>query len=561
MSSLPPFLVQFIEGIHPCLNFIAIGTAWSGCLIPLLVMLLYFSTPALRRQPIFLMNFFSVAVGIGFNLGLAVYNINVILHPEKAGDTSGSIAVLACAITLPVFIDIILAFRLYVVLPRSSTSKRMLCVVFVPLALFKIARLINIGLFMKKLSILLRSNDPSASLGSGFERFNPNHKIEWFLLVLDNCYASGIFLWKLGMGSRSAKSSGIVSSAKDTLKRLFYLATASFVFPCILGIGQLVFAFEGKGAYASYIFFTNVNVEIVCSLLATLWCAQNRWAEQNALHRPETTRISSFKAKSRGSEFWMANSEVRTGSEGVSEQMVVTSSANMCMKRPRTSYFSKALPVEIVDEIVGHIDDSKTLLNCLLASRHFKPRILYETVSLRGKQLQDFRRAIDTNPHYAGYTIDFTIHTVWSQGPNPYRDLNYILSKLANLRSLTMRTIDWTWADYQKSLCPPLSRTLTNLTTLIWDDKGCDASPVGLVSACQATLLHVEMSYEACGEYWQNEVFEGLSLPNLRSVRLPHGGGPTKPANFGLRADEWKAANSTISKRKDGGFSVLWKRR
>ena len=93
---------------------------------------------------------------------------------------------LACAITLPVFIDVILAFRLYVVLPRSSTSKRMLCVVFVPLALFKIARLINIGLFMKKLSILLRSNDPSASLGSGFERFNPNHKIEWFLLVLDN---------------------------------------------------------------------------------------------------------------------------------------------------------------------------------------------------------------------------------------------------------------------------------------------------------------------------------------------------------------------------------------
>ncbi|KAF4599074.1 hypothetical protein EYR40_006163 [Pleurotus pulmonarius] len=523
MSSLPPFLVQFIEGIHPCLNFIAIGTAWSGCLIPLLVMLLYFSTPALRRQPIFLMNFFSVAVGIGFNLGLAVYNINVILHPEKAGDTSGSIAVLACAITLPVFIDIILAFRLYVVLPRSSTSKRMLCVVFVPLALFKIARLINIGLFMKKLSILLRSNDPSASLGSGFERFNPNHKIEWFLLVLDNCYASGIFLWKLGMGSRSAKSSGIVSSAKDTLKRLFYLATASFVFPCILGIGQLVFAFEGKGAYASYIFFTNVNVEI------------------NALHRPETTRISSFKAKSRGSEFWMANSEVRTGSEGVSEQM--------------------ALPVEIVDEIVGHIDDSKTLLNCLLASRHFKPRILYETVSLRGKQLQDFRRAIDTNPHYAGYTIDFTIHTVWSQGPNPYRDLNYILSKLANLRSLTMRTIDWTWADYQKSLCPPLSRTLTNLTTLIWDDKGCDASPVGLVSACQTTLLHVEMSYEACGEHWQNEVFGGLSLPNLRSVRLPHGGGPTKPVHFGLRADEWKAANSAISKRQDGGFSVLWKRR
>ncbi|KAF7427832.1 hypothetical protein PC9H_007048 [Pleurotus ostreatus] len=316
MASLPPFLSQYIEGIHPCLNFIVIGAAWSASLVPLLIMLLYFSTPALRRRPIFLMNLFSVSVGIAFNVGLAAYNINVILHPETASDTSRSIAVLACAITLPVFIDIILAFRLYVVLPRHSTSKTMLCIVFIPLALFKIARLINIGIFLKKLSVLLRSNDPAASLGSGFEHFNPNHKIEWSLLVLDNCYASLFFLWKLGMGRRSAKSSGIVSSAKDTLKRLFYLAAASFVFPCVLGIGQLVFAFQGKGSYASYIFFTNVNVEIVCSLLATLWCAQSRWAEQHALHQPETSRISSFKAKSRG----MASLEIRTHSVGGSEQ-------------------------------------------------------------------------------------------------------------------------------------------------------------------------------------------------------------------------------------------------
>ncbi|KAF9491460.1 hypothetical protein BDN71DRAFT_1311101 [Pleurotus eryngii] len=325
MTSLPPFLVQYIEGIHPCLNFIVIGAAWSASLVPLLIMLLYFSTPALRRQPIFLMNLFSVSIGIAFNVGLAAYNFNVILHPETASDTSGSIAVLACAITLPVFIDIILAFRQYVVLPRHSTSNALLCIVFIPLALFKIARLINIGIFLKKLSLLLRSNDPAASLGSGFEHFNPNHKIEWSLLVLDNCYASGFFLWKLGMGGRSAKSSGIASNAKDTLTRLFYLAAASFVFPCILGIGQLVFAFQGKGSYASYIFFTNVNVEIVCTLLATLWCAQSRWAEQHALHQPETSRISSFKVKSRGSEFWMASSEIRTQSGGRSEQGICES--------------------------------------------------------------------------------------------------------------------------------------------------------------------------------------------------------------------------------------------
>ncbi|KDQ27296.1 hypothetical protein PLEOSDRAFT_1025586, partial [Pleurotus ostreatus PC15] len=142
----------YIAGISPFINFIMIGVAWSASLIPLLIMLFYFSTPALRLQPIFIMNVLSVAVGIALGFEISATSINVILHPETASDTSGSIAVLACAITLPVFIDIILAFRLYVVLPRHSTSKTMLCIVFIPLALFKIARLINIGIFLKKLS-------------------------------------------------------------------------------------------------------------------------------------------------------------------------------------------------------------------------------------------------------------------------------------------------------------------------------------------------------------------------------------------------------------------------
>ncbi|KAL4257484.1 hypothetical protein AB1N83_012468 [Pleurotus pulmonarius] len=251
-------------------------------------MLLYLSTPALRRQLIFLMILLSVTVGIAFNFGLAVYNLDVIHHPEAPFDPTGSLAVLICAILLPVFIHVILAFRTYVVLPRRSTSKTMICIVFVPLALFKIARLINVGIFIKRLCIFLRSGNPTISLVTGFDHFDSNYTIEWSLLVLDNCYASGFFLWKIGMGRRNAKSSGIVSNAKNTLKRLFYLAAASFVFPRILGIVQLVFAFRGKGVDASYMSFTTVNVEIVCSVLATLWCAQNRRADQYALQQSET---------------------------------------------------------------------------------------------------------------------------------------------------------------------------------------------------------------------------------------------------------------------------------
>ncbi|KAL4260992.1 hypothetical protein AB1N83_009029 [Pleurotus pulmonarius] len=288
MASSPPILALYIEAIHPSLTFVVIGAAWSASLTPLLIMLLYLSTPALRRQLIFLMNLFSVTVGIAFNFCLVVYNLSMIRHPEVPFDPTGSLAVLICAILLPVFIHVILAFRLYVVLPRRSTSKTMLCIVFVPLALFKIARLINIGIFIKRLCIFLRGGNPAVSLATGFDHFDSNYKIEWSLLVLDNYYASGFFLWKIGMGRRNAKSSGIVLNAKNTLKRLFYLAAASFVFPCILGIVQLVFAFRGKGVDASYMFFTTVNVEIVCSLLATLWCAQSRRADQYAFQQSET---------------------------------------------------------------------------------------------------------------------------------------------------------------------------------------------------------------------------------------------------------------------------------
>lgn len=76
MASSPPILALYIEAIHPSLTFIVIGVAWSASLTPLLIMLLYLSTPALRRQLIFLMNLFSVTVGIAFNFGLAVYNVS-----------------------------------------------------------------------------------------------------------------------------------------------------------------------------------------------------------------------------------------------------------------------------------------------------------------------------------------------------------------------------------------------------------------------------------------------------------------------------------------------------
>ncbi|KAL4260993.1 hypothetical protein AB1N83_009027 [Pleurotus pulmonarius] len=334
MASLPPILSLYIAGISPFINFIMIGIAWSAALVPLLVMLFYFSTLSLRRQPIFIMNAVSVAMGIALGFDIAAISIKGIRHPEDPYDENAVIAAIASALLLPVFIDVILAFRLYIVLPRRTTSNLILRIVFAPLAVFKVARLTNDVLFIIKFASVLRKGGPATGL-MGFEHVNPYHKIEWCLLVADNCYASAFFLWKIGMGSGAARSSGMVSRAKDTLTQLFYLGAASFVLPCMLGIGQLVFAFRGSGGYvAIYIFLTNVYVEIVCSLVATLWAAHSRWSERHAPQQSEASRLS-FRVKSQhsGTTSMEARSATANQSQSSAAEVIVGGDAELGVLR------------------------------------------------------------------------------------------------------------------------------------------------------------------------------------------------------------------------------------
>ncbi len=76
--------------------------------------------------------------------------------------------------------------RLSVVLPRRTTPTVVLCIVFIPLALFKVGRVINIAIFISKFAPVIRTSNTATVLSSGFDHFNPHHKIEWSLLVVDN---------------------------------------------------------------------------------------------------------------------------------------------------------------------------------------------------------------------------------------------------------------------------------------------------------------------------------------------------------------------------------------
>ncbi|KAJ8695835.1 hypothetical protein PTI98_005756 [Pleurotus ostreatus] len=334
MSSLPLVITSHIDTITPFLNYLILGVAWSASLVPLLIMLFYFSTPALRVRPIFLMNVVSVAMGIVLGFTIAAITIEAIRHPDEPLDVNMTAFAISSSLIIPIFIDVILALRLYAVFPYRTTSTWILCIVFVPLVLFKVARLTNVILLVVKVVDVLRQRGSTTYTNAvDFEQLNPNHKIEWGLLVVDNCYASAFFLWKIGMGRR-IKTSGIASYARDTLTQLFYLGIASFVFPCMLAIVQFVFAFLGSRGYAElYIFVSNVYVEIICSLLATLWVAQNRWFEHRISQQPEASRISFFKDTSHPSNVTNIETNNAVGSQNSSEDSIVKANGEMDARR------------------------------------------------------------------------------------------------------------------------------------------------------------------------------------------------------------------------------------
>lgn len=98
------------------------------------------------------------------------------------------------------------------------------------------------------------------------------------------------------------------------LKRLFYFALSSFVFPCILSIVQVSLIFNNPDFFLggepesvdggestdacfcvpAYIFITNLYVEIIGVLLATLWTVQSS-SENSSTYGSTTPAQLSFR--------------------------------------------------------------------------------------------------------------------------------------------------------------------------------------------------------------------------------------------------------------------------
>ena len=67
---LPPAVQDELDA---AVNLLIIGAVFPAFLVPISIALIFFSTSAIRRKPVFIMNVLAVALGLAFG-GVAIYN-------------------------------------------------------------------------------------------------------------------------------------------------------------------------------------------------------------------------------------------------------------------------------------------------------------------------------------------------------------------------------------------------------------------------------------------------------------------------------------------------------
>lgn len=140
-------ITSFIDAIHPNFNYVVGITAFSGCLVTLLVVLFAFSTKESRRRLVFRLNVLAILLALTLGVLNAITSSNAVLDPFHLVSMDLYTATIVFAVFPPLFYDSILLFRLFALYPPSITPKSTLVKIFAFPFLVKCARLVVIVCF------------------------------------------------------------------------------------------------------------------------------------------------------------------------------------------------------------------------------------------------------------------------------------------------------------------------------------------------------------------------------------------------------------------------------
>ncbi|KAJ6561408.1 hypothetical protein DFH09DRAFT_1315989 [Mycena vulgaris] len=267
-----PIIDGYAQAIREPLAFLLVSAVFGSILFPLLLLLFAVSTAQTRRKPIFILNVFSVALGIiaaGMNAHLAM---KPILAPFEPVNLTEGLVFTVIDVWMPWIAEAILLVRIAVVFPRS----RLPTLLAFPIAI-KVGRAVISIIFTVrwvKLTLAGISSQFAVIEDLGRALF----KAAFFLELFDNAYVKPPLLKgrsrpKFFEGSAIERVPGSNrESYASRLQKSFWITSTNFVFPPIFGLIRIITAFVAKDAtlYA-VIYAVNAYVAIISTVFATIW--------------------------------------------------------------------------------------------------------------------------------------------------------------------------------------------------------------------------------------------------------------------------------------------------
>ncbi|KAG1906975.1 uncharacterized protein F5891DRAFT_940924 [Suillus fuscotomentosus] len=300
MSVPPPPGLNYLAAIQPALIDVMIGHTFTVILVPLLIAMFYFSNEHSRRQPIFILNILNVCLAFSVGIMGDSRAVNTMLSPTHPYPVSYDIIMGFLGAVQSILVDTILLFRICSVYPpRYLTWQRFVMLVSLPV-LLKVARVINLSLFIAALTRAAKGPNAEATLAALWVAA-PYLKIEWFAQLVDNIYASSVFLWTLWSKRKNNDGSTTGNtkfSFRMRLRTLFWIALSNFVIPALFSVAQIIVIYcEVNPVVINQIILANTSIAVIGVVFATVWAGTvNRQIAQSDAKLAADVEKSDMKA-------------------------------------------------------------------------------------------------------------------------------------------------------------------------------------------------------------------------------------------------------------------------
>ncbi|KAI0705617.1 hypothetical protein C8Q76DRAFT_630402 [Earliella scabrosa] len=284
VASSPQFQQAAADALKGYVTLLIIVSFLPALLVPTAAVLFFFSTPQIRQRPIFILNASALVVGMALG-GQSIYNSQTVGLIGKPLSPTFAVVMAALILLVPVAVQSILLLRVIAVYPPSRLSWARRLLVYGPFVILKIGRAVNGGFYLANL--YKDTNSVALSAGPVSWRL-PGTKVELLLQLIDNTFASCLFLLRLREGrvlstrQETMIDSGAVNiqrplpltvvTCAQRMKALFWIAVFNFVFPVMLNIAVLVIRFRDPDfLHGTYVLYFNYYFDIIGVLLATIW--------------------------------------------------------------------------------------------------------------------------------------------------------------------------------------------------------------------------------------------------------------------------------------------------